>query len=276
MTAAIAINPGDCGATLAASVLQINTPLLSLKSVAIAPPGVDAAIMTQIDLQVARGERVALVGPSGTGKTTLLRTVNGQIRAHTGQIVFDGVSMASLSATALRQLRSKIGFVAQKHDLVEPLRVHQNVMAGALGRWSNRRALRYLVWPRQEELDECQAALASVGLAHKLHEPTTALSGGEQQRVAIARALVQAPQLLLADEPVASLDPSTANDILGLLTSLAHSRGMALICSLHQPDLAARYFDRIIEVRQGTLMELGAKRPVGGSRGEFASSGHAS
>lgn len=276
MTAAIAINPGDFGTTLAASVLQINTPFLSLKSVAIAPPGVDAAIMTQIDLQVARGERVALVGSSGTGKTTLLRTINGQIRAHTGQIVFDGVSMASLSATALRQLRSKIGFVAQKHDLVEPLRVHQNVMAGALGRWSNRRALRYLVWPRQDELAECQAALASVGLAHKLHEPTTALSGGEQQRVAIARALVQAPQLLLADEPVASLDPGTANDILGLLTCLAHSRGMALICSLHQPDLAARYFDRIVEVRQGTLIELGAKHPAGGSRAGVASSGHAS
>ncbi len=276
MAAAIEMNPGNFGATLAASALHINTPLLSLKSVAIAPPSVDAAIMTQIDLQVARGERVALVGPSGTGKTTLLRTVNGQIRAHTGQIVFDGVSMASLSATALRQLRCKIGFVAQKHDLVEPLRVHQNVMAGALGRWSNGRALRYLVWPRQDELAECQAALASVGLAHKLHEPTTALSGGEQQRVAIARALVQAPQLLLADEPVASLDPGTANDILGLLTSLAYSRGMALICSLHQPDLAARYFDRIIEVRQGTLIELSAKHPAGGSREGVASLGHAS
>ncbi len=126
--------------------------------------------------------------------------------------------------------------------------------------------MRYLFWPRHDELAECEAALASVGLAHKLHEPTTALSGGEQQRVAIARTLVQAPQLLLADEPVASLDPRTANDILELLTSLARARGMALICSLHQPELATRYFDRIVEVRQGTLFEWAANGPGSGVR----------
>ena len=268
MTVAIAINPGD--AASAASTRQTPGPLLSLKAVAIAPPDADVAIMTGIDLQVARGERVALVGPSGTGKTTLLRTINGQIRARVGCVVFDGADFASLTETALRQVRRHIGFVAQKHDLVEPLRVHQNVMAGALGRWSNRRALRYLFWPRHDELAECEAALASVGLAHKLHEPTAALSGGEQQRVAIARALVQMPWLLLADEPVASLDPRTANDILELLTSLARARGMALICSLHQPHLAERYFDRIVEVRQGTLVELDVNDSVGGLRTRVA------
>jgi phosphonate transport system ATP-binding protein len=239
-----------------------TNPLLDLKALTIALPEADAAILSHVNLLVNRGERIALVGPSGSGKTSLLRSLNGHIKARAGQIVFDGVDITSLTGTALRQVRRQIGFVAQKHDLVEPLRVHQNVMAGALGRWSNRRALRYLIWPHQEELAECEAALASVGLAHKLREPTTALSGGEQQRVAIARALIQAPQLLLADEPVASLDPRTANDILGLLTSLARERGMALICSLHQPDLAARYFDRIIEVRQGTLVELSKTNPA--------------
>lgn len=233
-----------------------DVPLLNLESVSIAPPNADAAIMTRVDLKVACGERVALVGPSGTGKTTLLRTINGQIQAHAGQVVFGGTDLAALKGPALRHMRSQIGFVAQKHDLVEPLRVHQNVMAGALGRWSNRRALRYLVWPRHDELVECRAALASVGLAHKLLEPTSALSGGEQQRVAIARAIIQAPRLLLADEPVASLDPRTASDVLKLLTSIAGEKGMALICSLHQPDLAMRYFDRIVEVRAGTLVEV--------------------
>ncbi|HQT26353.1 MAG TPA: ATP-binding cassette domain-containing protein, partial [Burkholderiales bacterium] len=116
-------------------------PLLNLKSVAIAPPNSDEAIMQGVELRVAYGERVALVGPSGTGKTTLLRTINGQIRAQSGQVVFDGSDIASLRGTPLRNTRRRIGFVAQKHDLVEPLRVHQNVMAGALGRWSNQRAL---------------------------------------------------------------------------------------------------------------------------------------
>jgi phosphonate transport system ATP-binding protein len=265
MTVALAIPPKNDEAAFA-GLTQRDYPLLILKALAIAPPDANAAILTNINLQVNCGERVALVGPSGSGKTTLLRSLNGHIKARAGQIVFDGVDITSLTGTALRQVRRQIGFVAQKHDLVEPLRVHQNVMAGALGRWSNRRALRYLIWPRHDELAECESALASVGLAHKLHQPTTALSGGEQQRVAIARALVQAPKLLLADEPVASLDPRTANDILDLLTNLARERGMALICSLHQPDLATRYFDRIIEVRHGTLVELSETNPADGLR----------
>jgi phosphonate transport system ATP-binding protein len=126
-------------------------------------------------------------------------------------------------------------------------------MAGALGRWGNGRALRYLVWPRRAELDEAEAALRAVGLAHKLRSPTRALSGGEQQRVAIARAVLQAPRLLLADEPVASLDPATSASILDLLTTIARDRGMALLCSLHQPELAARYFDRVLLVENGAL-----------------------
>jgi phosphonate transport system ATP-binding protein len=247
MTVASAIIRNDVEAAVAVST-QRDYPLLDLKALAIAPPDAEAAILTNVNLQVDCGERIALVGPSGSGKTTLLRSLNGHIKARAGQIVFDGADITSLTGAALRQVRRQIGFVAQKHDLVEPLRVHQNVMAGALGRWSNRRALRYLIWPRHDELAECESALASVGL------------------VAIARALVQAPQLLLADEPVASLDPRTANDILELLTNLARERGMALICSLHQPDLAARYFDRIIEVRHGTLVELSETNPADGLR----------
>jgi phosphonate transport system ATP-binding protein len=155
----------------------------------------------------------------------------------------------------LRHLRRRIGVIAQKHDLVEPLRVHQNVTAGALGVWSAGRAIRYLLWPAKAELAAAEAALSAVGLAHKLHARTRTLSGGEQQRVAIARALVQAPALIIADEPVASLDPSTAEEVLALLCGLAERRGVALLCSLHQPELAVRFFNRVVEVRKIVAVE---------------------
>jgi phosphonate transport system ATP-binding protein len=222
-------------------------------------------VITGIDLEVEAGDRIALVGPSGAGKTTLLRTLNGQIPPRAGRLLFEDQNLAALKGTALRRVRAHIGLVTQKHDLVEPLRVDKNVMAGALGRWSTLHALRFLVWSSPSELAQAEVALSAVGLAAKLRQPTAALSGGEQQRVAIARVLIQAPRLLLADEPVASLDPRTAEDVLDLLTGLTKARGMALICSLHQPDLAARYFDRIIEVKAGALVE--ASRPLAVSRG---------
>ncbi len=232
-------------------------PLLQLHGVAAGPTAAAPPVISGIDLEIQAGERIALVGPSGAGKTTLLRTLNGQIPPRTGQLLFDGQDLATLRAAPLRRVRAHIGLITQKHDLVEPLRVDKNVMAGALGRWSTWRALRFLLWSSPAELAQAEAALGAVGLASKLREPTAALSGGEQQRVAIARALIQAPRLLLADEPVASLDPKTAQEVLDLLTGLTTARGMALICSLHQPELAARYFDRVIEVKGGALVEVG-------------------
>jgi phosphonate transport system ATP-binding protein len=235
------------------------TPLLKLQEVSAAPSDTAPSVISGIDLQVQAGERIALVGPSGAGKTTLLRTVNGQIPPRTGLLLFEGQDLARLKGKALRRVRAHIGLVTQKHDLVEPLRVDKNVMAGALGRWSILHALRFLLWSSPSELAQAEVALQAVGLASKLRQPTSALSGGEQQRVAIARVLIQAPRLLLADEPVASLDPRTADEVLALLTGLTTARGMALICSLHQPDLAARYFDRIIEVKGGGLVEGGGR-----------------
>jgi len=235
------------------------TPLLKLQGVSAAPSDKAAPVISGIDLEVQAGERIALVGPSGAGKTTLLRTLNGQIPPRAGLLLFEGQDLAKLTGASLRRVRAHIGLVTQKHDLVEPLRVDKNVLAGALGRWSTLHALRFLLWSSPSELVQAEVALRAVGLASKLRQPTSALSGGEQQRVAIARVLIQAPRLLLADEPVASLDPQTAEDVLDLLTDLTTARGMALICSLHQPDLAARYFDRIIEVKGGGLVEVGGR-----------------
>ena len=237
-----------------------GAPLLRLCGVSVAAAETGAAVITDIDLEVAVGERVALVGPSGAGKTTLLRTLNGRLKPRAGEVLFEGRSLSALRGRELRAARARIGRITQKHDLVETLRVDKNVMAGALGRWSTARALRFLFWSRADELAEAEGALASVGLARKLKAPSSELSGGEQQRVAIARALVQAPRLLLADEPVASLDPQTAVEVLDLLTGLTKAHGMALICSLHQPELAARFFDRTVEVRHGALVDVGAGR----------------
>ncbi|MEZ5735734.1 MAG: ATP-binding cassette domain-containing protein [Novosphingobium sp.] len=234
-------------------------PLLRLSGLDVAPAGRLDPVLTGVTFDAIAGECIALVGPSGAGKTTLLRTIAAMIPPHGGDVLFDGQDLSRLSGYALRRARSRIGMITQKHDLVETLRVDRNVMAGALGRWSVWRALRFLAWPTRAELAEAEEALAAVGLADKLKRPTASLSGGEQQRVAIARTLIQAPFLLLADEPVASLDPGTAEEVLLLLTRLARSSGMALICSLHQPDLAARFCDRTFELRDGRLSLMQAQ-----------------
>lgn len=211
-------------------------------------------VLRNVSLTVARGERVAVLGPSGTGKTTLFRAINGFAPASSGSILFDGQEVTRAKGNRLRELRTRIGVVSQRHDLVDALAVHQNVMAGALGRWSTWRALRFLFAPNAEELATAQNALERVGLPQKLRVRTAEISGGEHQRVAIARALVQHPDLLLADEPVASLDPSLAEQILSLLTSLAEENHIALLCSLHQPHLAEKYFSRIIEMKNGEIV----------------------
>jgi phosphonate transport system ATP-binding protein len=233
-------------------------PLLCVRQLAVRAPGAAAAICRNISFDLAAGERAALIGASGAGKTTLLRALNGSVPAAAGRIELAGEAVDAARKRALRRLRRQIAVIPQKHDLVEPLRVCHNVMAGALGRWSDAQALRFLFWPRAAELDEARAALERVGLGDKLRARTGTLSGGQQQRVAIARALVQRPLLLLADEPVASLDPRLAHQVLELLCRLAEDDGIAVICTLHQPELARQYFPRMIEMAGGRLVDDGA------------------
>lgn len=227
--------------------------VLTLSDLAIAPAGASTPVLSGIALTLRRGECIALVGTSGSGKTTLLRTIAGALPPLAGEMWLEGLNLPRGARS--REVRSRIGVIAQQHDLVEALRVDKNVLAGALGRMSTWQALRLLLWSRPGDIAEAEAALTAVGLRGMARRPTASLSGGERQRVAIARTLVQAPALLLADEPVASLDPATADDILALLTGLARSTGVALICSLHQPDLAERYCDRILELRGARLVE---------------------
>lgn len=212
-------------------------------------------VLDNISLSAGASERIAILGPSGSGKTSLMRAINGFVPATSGSVRVKGVEVTKARGNALRKLRSHIGFVSQRHDLIDGLSVLQNVMAGALGRWSVWHAARFLVWPNEEELETAREALRQVGLESKLRARTATLSGGEHQRVAIARALVQKPVLLLADEPVASLDPRTSEQILALLCSLAEKTRVTLVCSLHQPDLAARYFSRIVGVSGGHITD---------------------
>jgi phosphonate transport system ATP-binding protein len=228
--------------------------VIVLQDVVVRYPGMARAALDGVNLRISAGETVALVGPSGSGKTTLLRTINALVAVTSGSVNVGDTAVQTLRGSALRRMRTRLAFIAQHHDLVDRLRVHQNVMAGALGRWSALHALRYLALPLAGELDEARTALERVGIPEKLRAKTSALSGGERQRVAIARALIQRPEAVLADEPVASLDAELATQIIELLTALARERGLALVCSLHQVQLAERHFDRIVRLERGRLL----------------------
>jgi len=233
----------------------MTASLLNVDRLCVVPPGAAAPACSNVSFTLGRGERVALVGASGAGKTTLLRAINGSMPAESGTVTLDGQIVHSGMRREARALRRRIALIPQKHDLVESLRVYHNVMAGALGRWSDRRALRFLFWPLSAELDEAREALNRVGLGEKLRARAGTLSGGQQQRVAVARALVQQPVLILADEPVASLDPRMSHQVLELLCRLAERDGVALLCTLHQHDLAEQYFPRILEMTAGQLSD---------------------
>lgn len=203
-----------------------------------------------IDLTVRTGERLAVLGASGAGKSTLLAMVNGSLPATSGDVEVLGTGLAGLPPARLRTLQRRIGTITQRLDLVDQVRVLHNVNAGRLGRWSSIRALAALAWPRADAA--AIAALERVGLAWAVHERTERLSGGERQRVAIARLLLQQPELVVADEPVSSLDPTRAAGILEMFSAPASP--VTLIVSLHQPELARRHCTRAVGLRAGRLI----------------------
>jgi phosphonate transport system ATP-binding protein len=204
-----------------------------------------------ITLDIEAGERVAVIGPSGAGKTTLFRLLNATLRPSSGQLWFDASDLESLSSRRLRHLRRRIGTVYQQHNLVPQLRVVHNVLAGRLGRWSLPKALWSLVSPQERNV--ALGALEQVGIAEKLYTRTAHLSGGQQQRVAIARVLVQDPDVILADEPVSSVDPTLGRTIIELLVQLAERHQKTLVANLHAVSFALDFFPRVIGVRHGRI-----------------------
>jgi phosphonate transport system ATP-binding protein len=204
-----------------------------------------------IDLGVARGEKVALIGASGAGKTTLLRILNATLRATSGDFSFDGKSVVAMSARALRAMRRRIGLVPQHPGLVPTLSVFDNALSGALGRWSLLRTLVASAFPPRDDHDRTIEALRRVGLDDKLRARADELSGGQQQRLAIARVLVQAPEIVLADEPIASLDPTLSAQMMEILVS-DHAR--TVVASMHDVEAALKNFPRLVGISEGRIV----------------------
>ena len=210
----------------------------------------DVPALSPVSFSVMPGEIVALAGPSGSGKTTLLYLLAGILQPDSGSLSIDGKDLARVKPG--RELSLLVGIIHQQYDLVPHLPVLHNVLAGRLGQWGLLRSAASLVWPQDRGLAE--TALERMGIGDKAWERTSHLSGGEQQRAAIARLMVQSPLVLLADEPVASLDPAMAEDMLRLLTGLAEDNGRALVVSLHSPELIRRFCTRVIGLRAGQLV----------------------
>ena len=212
------------------------------------PNGTKALHATTLDF--AEGGFTVLLGSSGAGKSTLLRSLNGLVRPSTGRILAAGLGDISIQAT-LRAHRRRTGMVFQQHHLIGRLSVLANVLTGRLGYHSALAAL--LPWSRAEK-ELALAAIDRVGLLERALTRADQLSGGQQQRVGVARALVQSPRILLADEPVASLDPATSERLLRLMHDVCKSDGLTAVVSLHQVEFARMFADRIVGLARGEVI----------------------
>ena len=215
--------------------------------------------LKDVSFQVEQGEFLVIIGLSGSGKSTLLRCINRLIDPTEGQILWNGIDVTAAEGAELRQIRRKIGMIFQHFNLVKRSSVLMNVLAGRLG-YTQSSSLFYRFSPsdRQMALD----ALERVGISNQATKRADELSGGQQQRVGIARALMQQPEMILADEPVASLDPVLAHSILGYLETLNQEEGMSILCSLHYLDLVQRYANSVIGLRDGQVVYRGTRKQI--------------
>jgi len=216
--------------------------------------------LRDVSFQVEDGEFLIIIGLSGSGKSTLLRCINRLIEPTEGQIIWDGADITQAEATELRHIRRQIGMIFQQFNLVKRSTVLTNVLGGRLGYVSPWPSLLHR-FPKQDR-DMAMRALERVGITDQAHKRADELSGGQQQRVGIARALMQEPRIILADEPVASLDPVLAHSILEHLEQLNQEDDITILCSLHYLDLVQRYATRVIGLREGRIVYRGTREDI--------------
>jgi len=213
-----------------------------------------------ITLDIRRGEFVVLIGLSGSGKSTLLRCINRLVDPTSGTVVFEGTDVTRASGAELRRVRRRIGMIFQQFNLVKRSSVFSNVLSGGLGSRPLWRTVAFR--PSREEVREAFENLGRVGIVDKAYARADALSGGQQQRVGIARALMQEPELMLADEPVASLDPATSHSVMKYLEEINKKDGITVVCSLHFLSLARRYGTRVVALKDGKVAFDGLPRDI--------------
>ena len=216
--------------------------------------------LDDVSFEVEKGEFLAVIGLSGSGKSTLLRCINRLIEPTSGTITWDGVDVTTASQEDLRRIRRRIGMVFQHFNLVSRSKVLTNVLAGRLG-YLNPALSVVNRFPRAD-IEKAHAQLARVGLEEKAGARADELSGGQQQRVGVARAMMQDPEIMLADEPVASLDPVLAHSIMQYLELINQEDGVMVLCSLHFLDLVHEYADRVIALNEGKLVFEGTPQEI--------------
>ncbi len=208
--------------------------------------------LKNVSLNVKKGEFLAIIGPSGSGKSTLLRSINRLISDTTGDIFFDGANIQQASSSELRNIRSKMGMIFQQFHLIPRKTVLTNVLAGSLSITNLPRSLLFAFSESQNH--QAIKCLRQVNLEDKAKAKVEELSGGEQQRVAIARVLMQSPQLILADEPVSNLDPTTSKNVMQYLKQINQEMQITILCNLHLLPLVQQYADRVVALNKGELV----------------------
>ncbi|ASK65561.1 phosphonate ABC transporter ATP-binding protein [Brachybacterium avium] len=224
---------------------------ISLDDVSVTYPNGTRALRN-VSVDIGAGEIVSVVGLSGSGKSTLIRTINGLVTATSGTVTVGGHDVTSLRGRRLRELRGHIGMIFQGFNLADRVNVLNNVLVGRFAHTPTYRTLLGLTTAADKDL--ALQALDSVGMLEKVWTRASSLSGGQKQRVAIARALAQEPSIMLADEPVASLDPPTAHAVMGDLARINADRGLTVLINIHMMDLARQYANRMIGLRDGEVV----------------------
>ena len=210
------------------------------------------SVLKDVNFEIKQGELLSIIGPSGAGKSTLLRSINRMIEPTSGKITFNEQNITNVKGKELRRMRTNIGMIFQHYNLVDRLSVYENVMHGTLGYKNSLQGIFSLY--TESEKEEALDIITELGIGDHIYKRCDELSGGQKQRVGIARALVQKPKIILCDEPIASLDPSSSRVIMEHLRKICSEKGITVIVNLHQVDVAKNYSDRIIGLNSGEIV----------------------